>query len=155
MIIDTILYCENYYKLHPLFQSAFDFIHTKIHDLKDGVYEIDGKNLYVTIGAHELRGQNNVFLECHEKYIDIQFIIDGKEDYGYKNRNYCHIQQGNYNHDTDVLFWDDSPTNYITLCKNDFIILFPQDCHAPLIGHGHVRKAVFKVKIDSIADIKI
>ena len=41
---------------------------------------------------------------------------------------------------------EEEPEAYISYGDDNMVICFPQDCHAPLIGDGEVRKAVFKVR---------
>jgi beta-galactosidase beta subunit len=46
-----------------------------------------------------------------------------------------------------VLFYADAPDMYFGLQQNQFVIFFPEDVHAPMIGDGTIKKLVIKVKI--------
>jgi biofilm protein TabA len=85
--------------------------------------------------------------ECHDKHIDIQLCINGKERIGWKSRQNCIQQKGEYNPEKDVAFYNDSPDMYFQLTNNQFAIFFPEDVHAPMIGDGDIKKMVIKVKI--------
>ena len=45
-----------------------------------------------------------------------------------------------------VIFYDDEPSTYFALKAGEAAIFFPDDAHAPLVGDGHVKKCVIKVK---------
>ncbi len=85
--------------------------------------------------------------ECHDKYIDIQLCIKGKEKFGWKPRSDCKKQKGEYNAEKDVVFYNDAPDMYFDLTDNQFAIFFPKDVHAPMIGESEIKKMVIKVKI--------
>ena len=37
------------------------------------------------------------------------------------------------------------PDNYVTVLPGEFVVFFPDDAHAPMIGTGVVHKVVIKV----------
>ena len=44
-------------------------------------------------------------------------------------------------------FYHDQPTSYVDLLPGDFVILFPEDGHAPFIGDGSpISKLIVKVR---------
>ena len=148
MIFDNILFAEKYYSLHKHFQKAFEFLSQDFSTIPNGRYEIIGTDeVYATVSENILRAKNIAPLENHKEYIDIQFLISGDEKFGVSALNYCRITRIEYNKDNDIAFWDDTPQSYINLMANDFVIFFPNDSHAPLIGEGKVRKVVVKIHI--------
>jgi YhcH/YjgK/YiaL family protein len=66
---------------------------------------------------------------------------------GWKPRANCREQKGEYNAEKDVVFYGDSPDMYFDLADGQFVIFFPEDVHAPMIGDGPIKKVVIKVKI--------
>ena len=46
----------------------------------------------------------------------------------------------------DILFFDDSPRLYVDAGPGELIVFTPETAHAPMIGSGTQRKAVFKIK---------
>ncbi len=85
--------------------------------------------------------------ECHNKNIDIQLCINGVETIGWKPREKCVTENGGYNEEKDVQFYNDAPDMYFQLTDGQFAIFFPEDVHAPMIGEGKIKKLVIKVKI--------
>jgi YhcH/YjgK/YiaL family protein len=85
--------------------------------------------------------------ECHNKFLDIQLCIKGVEQFGWKPRETCTDQKGDYNPEKDVVFYNDAPDMFFTLTDNQFAIFYPEDVHAPMIGEGPIKKLVVKVKI--------
>ncbi|MBG7610749.1 YhcH/YjgK/YiaL family protein, partial [Polaribacter sp. BAL334] len=83
----------------------------------------------------------------HNQNIDIQFCVKGIETIGWKPRETCTIPNGEYNSEKDVLFFKDAPDMFFQLTDNQFVIFYPNDVHAPMIGDDVIKKLVFKVKI--------
>ena len=85
--------------------------------------------------------------ECHDKHIDIQLCINGKEQLGWKPRGTCTQQKGEYNPEKDVVFYNDMPDMHFEITNDQFAIFFPEDVHAPMIGEGEIKKMVVKVQM--------
>lgn len=139
---------EKTYSTNKNFKIAFDYIKkTDLTKIADGNYNIDGDNVFVIISDNKKRTQNNAFLESHKRYIDLQYIIKGEERMGLKNTADCKTIKDPYSQKKDIMFFSDSYDKFVNLKANEFIILCPKDAHAPCIGEGIVRKAVFKIKV--------
>lgn len=150
MILDTIKNAPKYFSVHPLFEKAFEYItSTDLADTADGKYEIDSDKLKAIISnKNGMTAEESVAkFECHDKHIDIQLCIKGKETMGWKPRENCQSQKGAYNAEKDVVFYGDAPDMYFQLNDGQFVIFFPEDVHAPMIGEGPIKKLVIKVKI--------
>lgn len=150
MIIDTLQNASKYYCVHPLFAKAFDYIRsTDLTSIEDGRYEIDGNNLKAIVSNKKgmTAAESAAKFECHDKHIDIQLCITGNEKLGWKPRESCIEQKGEYNADKDVLFYNDAPDMYFELRDGQFAIFYPEDVHAPMIGEGMIKKIVIKVKL--------
>ena len=91
--------------------------------------------------AHE---RSEARLEAHRKYIDIQYVIAGVEEMGWNARIRCQQPHGQYDAEKDIEFFADTPNSYVTVHPGEFVIFFPDDAHAPLIGRGEVHKVVIK-----------
>jgi biofilm protein TabA len=150
MIIDTLDNAAKYYGVHPLFKQAFEYLNrTDLQNTEGGKYDIDGDNLKVIFSNKQgmTVEQSTAKFECHNKHIDIQLCINGLETFGWKPREKCVLPKGEYNPDKDVLFFNDAPDMFFQLTNNQFVILFPEDVHAPMIADDLVKKLVIKVKI--------
>lgn len=150
MIIDTLDNAAKYFSVHPLFEQAFAYLNsTDLENTEGGTYIIDGDNLKVIFSNKQgmTVEQSTAKFECHNKHIDIQLCINGLETFGWKPRATCVLPKGDYNPEKDVLFYNDKPDMFFQLTNNQFVILFPEDVHAPMISEGAVKKLVIKVKI--------
>lgn len=152
MILDSVKSFEKYKTLVPGFDKVYEFIRKgNLLDLEEGKHEIDGNNVYCTIFNGPLKGYEEAPLEVHDSYIDIHVVLEGVETIGIKDRALCNEHGVNvkYKEENDVAFLgDDEPENFVSLGANNLAIIFPADAHAPLIGDGSIKKAVFKVMVE-------
>lgn len=146
MILDTITNADQYTALHPLFGKGLEFVKEHGATIAAGKYPIVGDELYVTIVRSDLRPANEALLEVHRKYIDIQVVFSGEESYGWSALSDCHIPHGEFDQLNDIGFYDDQHATLVKAHQGQFVIFFPQDAHAPLIGEGRIHKAIIKVK---------
>jgi YhcH/YjgK/YiaL family protein len=149
MIIDTLKNAYKYTNLHPLIASAFDYLKGKdLQNLEDGKFEIaEGLKLIVSNGNGKNKETSLQKFECHDKNIDIQVCVIGNETIYWKPREKCNTPNGEYNSEKDVRFFNDTPDMNFQLTDGQFVIFYPEDVHAPMIGEGPIKKLVFKVKI--------
>lgn len=150
MILDNLNSAAKYASLHPLFAKAFDYISkTDLAALEVGKFDIDGENLRgIVSDKNGTTAEDSIAkFECHNAHIDIQVCIRGKETIGWKPRGTCNSPKGDYNPEKDVLFFNDAPDMFFGLTDNQFVIFYPEDVHAPMIGEGQIKKLVIKVKI--------
>lgn len=146
MIFDTIENSWRYEPLHPLFARAFEFIRsTDLRALKPGRYPIVGDDLLVIVESVSGRNREQASLECHRQYIDIQFVLEGVDEMGWKSLSECHEPMEEYSEEKDIQFFRDIPASWIATPPDAFCIFFPEDVHAPLVATGNIRKAIFKI----------
>ncbi len=93
-----------------------------------------------------MRDPDDAPLEVHDKYIDIQIVLSGRETFGWAARPALVSARGEFDTQKDIQFFDDSPSLRFTLGAGEFAVFFPSDAHAPLIGRGRVRKCIIKVR---------
>ena len=152
MIIDSLDNAPKYFDLHPLFEKAFAYINdTNLATTAPGIYQVDGDNIRAIFSNNKgvtVAASIQEF-ECHNQYIDIQLCIKGKEQFGWKPRTSCIFPKGNYSFEKDVLLYEDKPDTYFELTDGQFVILFSEDVHAPMIkaDENTIQKLVIKVKI--------
>lgn len=148
MILDSVHSFEKYKSIEIGFEKVYDYIKkNNLHELAEGKYEIDGNNVYCTVWGGDLRNPDEAKLEVHDSYIDIQVLLEGSETIGIKDRMRCNAMNVDYDEAKDIAFFEDEPDNYVVLGPDNMAILFPSDAHAPLLGSGKCKKAIFKVKI--------
>lgn len=147
MIFATLSQAERYAALHPLFPRAFEFIrNTDLLALPVGRHFIMGDELLVILEHSAGRSRAAAKLECHRRYIDIQLVLEGNEDMGWKALADCHEPVDDYSAEKDIRFFRDEAASWIAVPPQAFCIFFPEDAHAPLVNNGGpIRKAIFKV----------
>lgn len=150
MVIDTLGNAAKYFLLHPSFEKAFAWIGSiDFATIEPGKYEIDGDALkgIISDAAGKNAEASVAKFECHNQYIDIQVCIRGVETIGWKPREKCVVENGGYNAEKDVQLYTEQPDMYFQLTDGQFVVFFPNDVHAPMIGEGNIKKIVVKVKI--------
>lgn len=149
MIVDTLKNASTYSNLHPLFGVAFDYLNNNdLSMLEDGTIDIQaGLKLIVSTKKGKTVEESLTKFECHNENIDIQFCVSGVEKIGWKPRAKCGQPKGEYSVEKDVLFYADAPDMFFQLTDDQFVIFYPNDVHAPMIGDDVIKKLVFKVKI--------
>ena len=88
-------------------------------------------------------------LEGHRKYIDVHILLEGKETIGWTPLSKALCKQKDYDEAKDYLLYADTPSVFIDVNPGEFVIVYPEDLHAPGIGDGKIRKLVAKVLLDS------
>jgi len=149
MIFSTLSQSNRYAALHPLFPRVFEFIrNTDLLALAPGRYPIVGEQLFVIVESVAGRSREDAQLECHRKYIDIQLVLEGVDEMGWKTLADCTQPVSDYSEEKDIQFFRDTPASWIATPPGAFCIFFPEDAHAPLVSTGNIRKAIFKIAVN-------
>jgi YhcH/YjgK/YiaL family protein len=146
MILASISQSDRYAVLHPLFPRAFDYIrNTDLFALAPGRYHLAGDDLIAIVEQVSGKTREMARLEAHRRYIDIQLVLDGNEEMGWKPLADCLNPVSDFNAEKDIQFFHDAPASWVATPPDHFCIFFPEDAHAPLVAAGQVRKVIFKV----------
>jgi YhcH/YjgK/YiaL family protein len=146
---DRLENAEHYFDKHPAFAAAFAFLRQpSLAELAPGRYDIDGEKLFCMIQKAKGRSRADAKLEAHRAYIDIQYVIDGTEEMGWRRTATCTQVDQAYDSAKDVGFFADDPETWTTLPPGSFVIFFPEDAHAPMVSNGEIHKAVVKIMLD-------
>ena len=150
MIVDHINHYDLYKGMNEKIDRAISIIKQMDFDgLEPRMYEIDGEEMYFNLIEYETKLVEERFWESHKKYIDLHFILEGKEFIGYEQFAKMNIKQ-EYNEADDYFLLEGSLQSKIMLQKDDFMILYPNDVHMTgikVVEREKVRKVVFKIKI--------
>jgi len=148
MILAKLAEAERYAALHPLFARAFAFLRgTDLDALAPGKHTIDGEQLFAIVEAGAGRTRAEAKLECHRRYIDIQLVLEGVDEMGWKPLAECVDPATDYDAARDIRFFDDTPASWIATPPGSFCLFFPDDAHAPLVSAGRIRKVVLKIAV--------
>jgi YhcH/YjgK/YiaL family protein len=148
MIISNIESSVRYAALHPLFPRAFEYIrNTDLRSLAPGRYPVVGDELFAIVEQVPGRTREMAKLEAHRRYIDIQLVLEGVDEMGWKPLSDCHEPVSDHSAERDIRFFRDAPSSWIATPPDAFCIFFPEDAHAPLVGTGSIRKVIFKIAV--------
>jgi YhcH/YjgK/YiaL family protein len=148
MIIDNLANAAKYNCLHPLFEKAFAYMRElNPETVETGSVEIEGTRLRASIVETTLKPEDAARLEAHKKFIDIQMPLTKAETFGWKSLSSLSSSQTGYDEANDIEFFTDKPSALITVLPGEFVIFFPEDAHAPLIGEGLTKKIILKVAV--------
>lgn len=148
MIVSTLSQSKRIEGLHPLFKEAFDYI--KNNDLLNaplGRIELKGDDLFINNVEVDALEKNKQVLEIHRKYIDIHVLLSGQETMGWLPTEESKEEKQAFDVEADCALYTDAPSTFITMRPQDFVIVYPEDAHAPIIGTGKIRKLIVKVKL--------
>lgn len=118
--------------------------------MEPGVYEIQGNEIYaqvfdtVTAPAEEKRP------EVHEKFIDVQFLVSGRERLGFTPDTGSYETEERLE-EKDLIFYKTVENEgFVEAVPGCYSIFFPADVHRPAVAAGEpmkIRKVVVKVSV--------
>jgi YhcH/YjgK/YiaL family protein len=116
-----------------------------------GRHEVDGDNLYFMADEYDSKPEEQGRLEAHHKYIDIQYVISGREWIGCREIEGLKLETP-YNPDKDIEFYTRAePMTRVVMEAGAFAIFWPHDAHMPgrmCDKPARVKKIVVKVKVE-------
>jgi biofilm protein TabA len=150
--INRKAFAVSYFKNKERWDKAILFL--KSHDLS-GLeikrYDIDGDNLYAPVSEYLTKNEEDARFEAHKKYIDIQYVVSGKELIGVAPKSQKKDVLEPYDGTKDIEFLIITGGENRLAIPDRFFIFFPEDAHRPGLKDGEnspVRKIVVKVKVD-------
>lgn len=150
MVQDRLESASIYSTLSPrLAQALHHLQHTDWARVAEGRHDVDGDRLFAIVSDYETRASETVPWEAHRRYIDVQYVVSGRERIGYAPL--ASLAVGDYDPGRDMVAATGDGECF-TLRAGEFAILWPQDAHRPGIVDGatatQVRKVVLKVAVD-------
>jgi YhcH/YjgK/YiaL family protein len=149
MILDTLAHADRYFALHPLFPQAFDFLRNgDLNSLAPGRHDVLDERIFAIVEDCEGRARDDAKLECHRRYIDIQLVLAGVDEMGWRPLAECADPATAYDQTRDIRFFNDPAASWVAVAPGAFCLFFPEDAHAPLVGTARIRKVVVKIAVD-------
>ena len=149
MVFDSLENASQYFSLNTQFEQAFTYLQKQeLKNLSVGKYEIDGDNIFAIVVKEVGRGKDKALLETHEQYIDIQLMVSGIDNMGWRDKATCEKPTMDYDKNKDVQLFSDKPDIWIETKPGKFAIFFPEDAHMPMISDNLLHKIVVKVKVE-------
>ena len=119
--------------------------------LSPGKYELRGQSLYAIVDEYMTRQRESCRLETHRRYIDVQYMAQGRELIGYAPAMSLR-PDGLYEDERDVQFHQ-GHADFFLLQQGMFAVMLPSDAHMPGLAvdgqPGPVRKIVIKAAVDT------
>lgn len=106
------------------------------------------QDVFVNVMTYEPRPIEGATAETHERYADIQLILDGEELMGVPIGKLT--AETEYSAEKDIAIWS-GDFAYLTMKPGDWCMFMPGEGHAPSIRDDStscrkVKKAVFKIR---------
>jgi YhcH/YjgK/YiaL family protein len=132
-----------YFKNKERWNSAFLFLkNNDLTNLEIKRHDIDGDNLFVNVSEYNTKNEQDAKFEAHRKYVDIQYVVSGKEMIGIAPLTSKDSVLQGYNETKDVEYFNVKEGKTFSATPENFFIFFPEDAHMP------------GLKVDTIAPIK-
>jgi biofilm protein TabA len=159
MILDTLTNSARYETLFPNLKAGFDFLRAHANSaLAAGRHEVDGDRVYAMVAKYDTRAAEDAEPEAHRKYIDIQYMISGRERILWTPLDETAAPTKDYDGDRDIIFFArNARSRPFELAAGHFCLLFPADGHQPGVnaeaapgtteGPQPVHKVIVKVRV--------
>lgn len=132
------------------FRKAFEFLRRDdLAELPVGWIGL-GDGVRASVQRYTSLDDDEAYFETHEKFFDVQYVIEGEEFCGICSRTGLVVKTP-YDEKEDIAFYDDPELSGKVLLKaGDFIVLTPNDAHKPRLAAGkkmEIKKIVVKVPV--------
>ena len=149
MYATTIALAEKYNYLDDKFKAAYAWLRdTDIAALSAGSYPVC-EGVTANVQEYTTFPASEGSFETHDKFFDIQYVISGKEQFGYCKREGLVLKEEQP--ENDLKFYQEPAlSGTVLLLPGDLIVVAPEDAHKPRCcadGPEFVRKVVVKVKV--------
>jgi len=144
---NSIEFAQQYHANKAYWDKAFLFIkNSDLKTIKPGKYVIDGDHVFANITEAPSKTFEQSAWESHKKYIDLQYVITGKEKIGVSAITDALVTKP-YDEARDGANYI-ATGKYFTANPNEFFLFFPDDVHRPnikVMGYDTVKKLVIKI----------
>ena len=147
MILDTLDRLEKYGYISPLMDKVADFFrNTDLSSLEPGRIVLQGDDLFVNVNRQNAQTRDEVSIEAHREYIDIQVPISSDEEMGFIAADYMPEASVPYSSEKDVAFYPGLCDTYLNVRKGMFVVFLPGEGHAPAITENGILKLIVKIR---------
>lgn len=151
MILDTLANHAQYSGISPRFVRAFAFLQQLAPNAAIGRHEIEGEDIFAFVQQHLTKPVAERQFEVHRKYIDIQYMVKGRELIYWAPLAELKNETMAFDEKVDAALYSGIPDMVpVQLRAGQFALLFPQDGHAPSCAWdapAEVFKVVVKVRV--------
>lgn len=152
MILDQMKYAACYAGVLPAVTKALEeMVKYTPDNYPGGRVDVDGERLFLLLNTYETHSPDGALCEAHQKYVDVMYMVEGEEIIYVKPTDRLRTITRAYDHEADYLLAElDQDATPVRLRAGQFVMLFPQDAHAPGCYDNApqtVRKIIGKVRI--------
>ena len=150
---DRRTFAAHYYDHKEVWDRAFAFLkNTDFTLLPLGRTEL-GDSMYVTVSEYFPKNRETTLFEAHQTYIDIHYIVSGKEAIDVAPLENMTVTQP-YNSGNDIMFGTVPAFSELKSSPDRLFIVFPSDAHRPSMivdnDSTFIRKIVVKVPVKNL-----
>lgn len=149
--INRKAFAASYFSDKKKWDEAFAFLsNTGISQGEFKKYDISEK-VYAIVSKYLSKNGEDARYEAHKKYIDIQYVFDGRELIGHTTLNRKKDVLVPYDDEKDIEFMTVTEGRNLRANPGSFFIFFPDDIHRPGLKDGEnapVSKIVVKVRVE-------
>lgn len=139
---------KKYASIHRDFAMCFETLAEILKNFKEG--EIKRGDVRFLCQKYATKDAAEKKLEVHRKFIDIQFLVSGKEKVFFGDIGDFSVKVP-YNAEKDAEFLDGDLRDFTLLRAGEFAVFFPEDAHKPGCKADdsavEVEKVVVKVPV--------
>ena len=153
MITDLLKNSYLYSPISTVFDKSFEFILQLNVDTPNGEYMID-EDVRAIVMEYETMEEFPFGWEAHQRFIDIQYCLRGKERIKWTPLKSDLVESESYNEEMDRTFYrGKGEKNFVDTGDGVFAVFFPNDAHAPQLMVSEpefIKKVVVKVPVKSL-----
>jgi len=143
------------YKNLRVLEPAFVYLESaSVETNAPGRYVLDGERMYATVVEDETIAIETAQFEEHRKYVDVHYLVKGKEMIGSANPASLRAKKP-YSPEIEAALYE-RPAKYkrLLLTPGDFTVFFPGQAHMPgcfVDKSERIRKVVVKIMGQSVS----
>ena len=151
MLTSNLNVVEKYDYLAEKFRKGYEFLRTAdLKALPVGRVDIEGDDIYASVQEYTSLKADTCKFEAHNRYFDIQYVVEGEEQFGYAKREDL-TEDSPYDETNDIVFFrEPEEAGTVLLKAGDCIVVAPEDAHKPRCQAKEacrVKKVVIKVRV--------
>ena len=142
---------RKYDYLAEKFKAGYEFLlRDDLATLPVGKIDIGGGS-FVLVQEYTSKMPADGRFETHDKYFDIQYVVQGAEMFGFANRKDLEVDTP-FNPDKDITFYKEpAASGNLFLSAGDLVVVAPEDAHKPGVAvagkQAPVKKLVIKIPV--------
>lgn len=128
-------------------EEALQFLANATKATENGKYPFT-PDCFINVMDCQTKNDDTAMMEAHDKFVDVQFMIDGEEKIYYTDRTPLELGEA-YNEAKDRCFYKWEKADVVTYKTGEAVVLYPIEAHLPgraVTEEMTVKKAVMKVR---------